>query len=308
MTGTTTPLTWIIGQGGLLGSALLRQGNADVFQATPIPWSDHTATQLALQRNVQEFKNHANTRPWRITWAAGHATVSSSAHQTQQEVIYLNTVTEALKAHAPSGPGHFLLTSSAGGVYAGSDDPPFTSNSTPNPLTAYGRAKLEQEAIARQTLADTCPVTIARVSNLYGPGQRLDKLQGVTSRLCLAAITHDPINLFVPLSTVRDYIDVDDAATILGIWANTPGDRTVLVASGIGTSLGQLLRITQDVTHRKVPVAMGSHPSAAGQAHDLRFIPTPIPRPQSLPQPTPLTVGVKRVFDDILQQRQAGAA
>ena len=53
---------------------------------------------------------------------------------------------------------------------------------------------------------------IGRFSNLYGPGQNLGKLQGLISRLALSAVTRQPINIFVPLDTIRDYVYVDDAA------------------------------------------------------------------------------------------------
>jgi hypothetical protein len=63
-----------------------------------------------------------------------------------------------------------------------------------------------------------------------------------------------------------------------------------------------LIRITQDVSHRKVPIAMGSHPSSAGQAADLRFIPSEPPGVE-LPV-TSMPIGVKHVVDSILRQLQ----
>ena len=118
----------------------------------------------------------------------------------------------------------------------------------------------------------------------------------------------------MPLSTVRDYIYVDDAAATAHDWinethtrnatgSNTPNTSSVkIIAAGQGTSIGQLIRITQDVSHRKVPIAMGSHPSSAVQAADLRFIPS-TPSGVDLPV-TSMPVGVKQVVDAILRQLQ----
>jgi hypothetical protein len=67
-----------------------------------------------------------------------------------------------------------------------------------------------------------------------------------------------------------------------------------------------LIRITQDVSHRKVPIAMGSHPSSTVQAADLRFIPS-TPSGVDLPV-TSMPVGVKQVVDAILRQLQQSEA
>ena len=80
-----------------------------------------------------------------------------------------------------------------------------------------------------------------------------------------------------------------------------------IIASGQGTSIGQLVRTAQDVGHRRVPIAMGSHPSARSQAPDLRFEPSALPDGRTVPL-TPLPVGMKRVFDDVRWRLQAAIA
>ena len=108
------------------------------------------------------------------------------------------------------------------------------------------------------------------------------------------------------------YIYVDDAARAVLAWAQQMRVtqmpvRTVLVASGIGTSLAQLIRTVHDVAHRKVPVALGAHPSAVFQALDLRFVPTPLDH-RPLDPLTPLPVGVRSVVDDIRTRVQLEGA
>ena len=300
-------LTWTIGAGGLIGSAVDAQASRR-FSSTPIPWNTAGAD-TALAENLEHFRQEAGERPWTIVWAAGAATVSSDESQTKAETAVLEQFLVQLRATPPIGRGVFFLASSAGGLFAGATHPPFGEASEPHPISPYGHAKLANELLARELLAGTCPVVIGRFSNIYGPGQKLTKLQGLISRLALSAATREPINVFVPLSTVRDYIYVDDAATATHAWideahAGSGNEATVrLIASGQGTSVGQLVRITQDVSHRKVPIAMGSHPSSSAQAADLRFIPSS-PSGAALTV-TSMPVGVKRVVDAILRQLQA---
>lgn len=306
-------LTWTIGAGGLIGSAIYAQAT-NPYQASVIPWADSEAALRALALNLTDFKAQSASGPWTIIWAAGAATVASSESETAQETLVLRGLLELLKDEKPLGRGVFFLVSSAGGVFAGAKNPPFDAASVPHPISPYGQAKLANEQLAQEILTDTCQVVIGRFSNIYGPGQKLNKLQGLISRLALSAATQKPINVFVPLSTVRDYIYVDDAAAAAHAWINdahaiaadgtkTPNNSAVkLIASGQGTSVGQLIRITQDVSHRKVPIAMGSHPSSTSQAADLRFTPS-IPPGDPLPA-TSMPVGVKCVVDAILRQLQ----
>ena len=307
-------LAWTIGAGGLIGSAIHAQAK-NPFHASVIPWSDNTESLHVLTKNLEDFKAQAGAGPWTIIWAAGAATVASSETETAQETLLLKGFLELLQGSPPRGSGVFFLVSSAGGVFAGAANPPFDAMSTPHPISPYGHSKLANEQLALNTLEGWCRVVIGRFSNIYGPGQKLTKLQGLISRLALSAATKEPINVFVPLSTVRDYIYVDDAAAAAHAWVNdahatvqTGAESTSpvkLIAAGQGTSVGQLIRITQDVSHRKVPIAMGSHPSSAAQAADLRFIPSEPPGVE-LPM-TSMPIGVKHVVDSILRQLQQPA-
>jgi UDP-glucose 4-epimerase len=309
------PLTWIIGAGGLLGAAV-NAGAVRRFAGDPVPWHDNDLALAALLSSLRRFTDEVSGGPWTIVWAAGAATVSSSEAACTSESALLQAFLEQLRDNppAPASAGVFFLTSSAGGLFAGAKHPPFTETSEPRPIGPYGFAKLANEHLAASLLSDTCPVIIGRFSNIYGPGQKLTKMQGLISRLALSAATRQPINLFVPLSTVRDYIYVDDAAAITHAWINAAhhaprakSDAAIrLIASGEGTSVGQLVRTTQDVTRRKVPIAMGSHPSSSLQAPDLRFVPSQLDNGAHVPS-TSLPIGMKRVFDGILRQLQEPA-
>lgn len=309
-------LTWIIGSGGLLGSALSKQVAPNQrFEGPQFSWHEHEHLTQQFTAAIKEFQNQTKDDPWCVIWAAGNATTSTDEHATAKELSAFTYFTETLRNHAPQGPGVFFLSSSAGGVYAGSSNPPFTNDSDPIALSPYGQLKLDQEQQAKSALQDTCQVIIGRISNLYGPGQNLEKLQGLISRLALSAITKEPITMFVSLDTIRDYIYTDDAAkVILELVQEAITEKhdsyetnTVIIASGQPTSLGYLINMMQDVAHTKIPVAYGNHSSAGAQARDLRLIPTNEKQAETLVN-TPLSAGVKNVYLDILNRYQLALA
>lgn len=312
-TGRRAPLIWTIGSGGLLGSAITRLA-ANRFSGAPVPWSNPDEAARTLTEQLRGFSAQAADGPWAIIWAAGRASVASSATETTSELHVYEQFVDAVGQHLPIGPGAVFVTSSAGGVFAGSTNPPFSAHTAPRPLSAYGELKLAQEQLATERLADRCPVVIGRFSNLYGPGQDLGKLQGLISRLALAAVTKEPVNMFVSLDTIRDYLYIDDAAALAldaveralestSSPSVEPETRTLVLASGQPTSLGQLITTMQDVTRTRIPIALGAHASAAAQSRDLRLVRTDAERTRHLIR-TPLPVGAKRVHLDILQRAQ----
>ena len=310
-------LIWIIGAGGLLGSALVR-ASQQPYVSSNIPWSDHDAAITHLTQDLQNFKNkivEEPHQPWSIVWAAGRTSTSSSQDEADAELTTFAAFVDLLSQNPPAGKGCFALASSAGGIYSGSEDPPFTSLTKPVPTGVYGQLKLAQEQIAQNLLSTSMSVLIARIANLYGPGQNLAKLQGFISRLAYSAISKEQVNVFVPLDTLRDYIYVDDAATLLLHWtqqctqeneAHTGGTKTarvIIIASGEPLSLGYLINLVQDVTRTRIPIAYGSHSSANAQARDLRLIPDKDDFTTRL-RLTALPAGVKTVYSDLLSRRQ----
>lgn len=309
-------IIWVIGAGGLLGSAVVRSagelGHA-VKISSDIPWSDPGSTVAAISRDALELRQSLTSEvdtgtPWGIVWAAGRATAASETEEINQELATFEQCLKAINAQLADLPhGTFTLASSAGGVYAGSSHPPFSSTSEPDPLGPYGHLKLTQEQRAREILDPRISVLIARIANVYGPGQDLRKLQGLISRLALTGVTKKPLTMFVPLDTLRDYITADDAAARLLHWitAEKASSSVRVIASGQATSLGYLINLVKDITRTSTPIAYGMHASAAYQSADLRLIPDTDPAIEKFPL-TGLPEGVKDIYADTLRRHQDG--
>jgi UDP-glucose 4-epimerase len=300
-------LTWVVGGGGLLGSAIAARA-ARRFSGSMVPWGQPAAAQVALRADLGRFAVAVAGGPWAVHWVAGAAVTSADVTTTAIELAVFEDFVRALRSALPAGRGAVLVASSAGGVYAGSEaTPPFDDRSPERPVSPYGELKLAQERSATSVLAEHSGVCIARLANLYGPGQDLRKRQGLVSQLCLATLLRRSLNLYVPLETSRDYLYVDDAARMAHhllaarVWSEPSVSRHVL-ASGRAATVAELVALVQRLTKRRAPIAYGADSSARFQARDLRLRPS---AELARLVRTGLPVGIMQVLLGIRRQVQA---
>jgi UDP-glucose 4-epimerase len=271
--------TWVIGAGGLLGGAVIRElalyGRAS--RRVHVPWAEPASRHAALTEAAELITDDG--RPWRVLWCAGAAVVGGTDQQLEAEQQSLAVFLDALRLGAgPSPDGAVFLASSAGGVYAGSADPPFTEHTTPTPISPYGHGKLASEQLVRRFAETTgARVLIGRIANLYGPGQDLTKAQGLISQLCRTHLSRQPLSIYVPLDTARDYVYSSDAARLaissLDRVAEAPAGSVVvkIIASEQSTTIASILAELHHITRRRPHVTLGASPLAKFQTKDLRF-------------------------------------
>lgn len=278
MTGRAAEVrTLVVGAGGLLGSAVVRELARRGRPVTParVDWAGG-ASDL-----VGQLERFAGDGPWRIAWCAGAGVTASTAEQFGREVAVFSAFADAVLGLCRSGrlaaeQGAVFLASSAGALYAGAGAAPFTEDHPPVPLAPYGHSKLALEAcLARLAEEAGVPAVAGRITNLYGPGQNLGKPQGLIAHLCRAHFTRVPVGIYVPLDTLRDYLFVDDAAALvldLLERAATAGPLLTIkiLASHGSVSIAAVLMQAQRVFRRPVRVLHGASSQAAQQARDLR--------------------------------------
>lgn len=270
----TSPARWIIGR-GLLGRAVVRTRGDDVL-SVPIPWDDPEGTSAAIRTGIEQLTR--NSGPLEIYWCAGRGVTSTPADELAIEVRVFEralTMLEALPDETRSRLTIFLA-SSVGGAYAGSPAPPFRESTPAAPLSPYGEAKLEMErALQAATERYGWHAFIGRITNLYGAGQDLRKPQGLISALVRSYLTGQPVSLYVPLDTLRDYIYEDDCAAVidrgmLRAAAQPPGTTVIkIIGTMRAVSIGALLAELTRLQRRKGHVILGGG-DARGQALDLR--------------------------------------
>lgn len=272
---------WVLGSGGLLGSAVVRElERRDLpFARSDVPWSDVDAAVSTLLRDADRLLARADLQ---ICWCAGSGVVGSGEDTLAREVEVLRRFLDGLAGLLEGGRDgrrvELFLASSAGGVYAGAEGAPFTEHSATAALAPYGHAKLAAEGlVADFARRSGARVAIGRIANLYGPGQDITKAQGLVTQLCLAHLRRRPLLLFVPLDTTRDYVYVDDAARVtLGCLERIAGEpagtlRIKVIAARRPTTIGALVAEIERVARRRALLVLGTTPATRFQVRDLRL-------------------------------------
>lgn len=275
--------TLVIGR-GLLGSAVARSLANPRFVERPIRWGRPEAL-ADIRSAVGLFLGGlGEQQPTAIAWCAGSGTVGTSAASLQMELDALAALCGVL---ARSGrPGRLFLASSAGGVYAGSGVSTITEHSEPRPTSPYGRARLDAEHLAASALAGSgTRLLVGRISNLYGPDQRLNKPQGAISQLLRSVVLREPFVMHVSAETQRDYIDADSAGRRIARWlsgvdslarsddpsADRSDTATKLIVSGRVESLSRLAAVVFAVTGVRPRVVLARNAQSAMQPRSIRF-------------------------------------
>ena len=280
-----------------------------------IPWGDEDAAVARLSHGIDELLRRAGDGGWQIAWCAGIGVPATPEAQLVAEHRVLAAFLSALAlrhAQTPHVRGALFLASSAGAVYAGGQQPPFDELSEANPISGYGRAKLAQEQLVVQFGGATgVPTFVGRISNLFGPGQNLAKPQGIISQLCRAHLTAQPVSIYVPMDTIRDYLFVDDCATKIvdGLQlmrqGTIPSSMTKILASQQAVTIGAVLGEFRRVFAKRPYVVLGSSELSSVQSLDLRLRSVVAPEIDRRPL-TPLGAGIDATARDLSFALQSG--
>ena len=256
-------IAWVLGSGGLLGKALCRElshnGTLLFLPQDKFSWRTPVELEVQFAAAVQAFALRVGTADrWEIYWAAGVGTMGSATNDLEPETHALEVLLRLLETSQSlmSVGGAVAFASSAGAIYGGSRDVVINEDTSLTPTTAYAREKLVQERLVSSfSLANQrISALIARMSTMYGPGQSARKQQGLLTHVARRILRNQPIQIYVPYDTIRDYISVDDAATAmvatLRIASETPRVLVKIVASEHPTTIAEILSIFKRIARR----------------------------------------------------------
>jgi UDP-glucose 4-epimerase len=277
----TAGLAWVLGGGGLLGSQVVRLLPEELEGSTcwspaapPYRWTEPDRLEAELLSAARRFAMAVRERgsPWLALWCAGAGGVGTAPEVLDRETAALETWLGCLGRELGVGPrpapGVFLLCSSAGGVSGGVGSLPITEQSECSAISEYGRNKRRQEQLVLDWITRTPVVSclIARISNLYGSGQALSRSQGLIGHISQHLVHRRPINIFVPLDTLRDYLHAEDAARYilrcLGRFLerlDPPSSVVKIVAAENSISIAGVIGVFSRIAKR--PVRIVSMPS-----------------------------------------------
>jgi UDP-glucose 4-epimerase len=179
-----------------------------------------------------------------------------------------NAVTAAnFLAALPASGEHVVLVSTIS-VYGRPAVCPIPEAAATVPVTGYGLAKLYAERIAQMWAGHSdCGLTIARLTQVYGPGS--DASMAVSIMLATAQ-ADGTIQVRCDPDILRDYLYLDDAARMLVEIAAVRPSGVVNVGSGQGTRIADLAQIAAAVCAAAAPIIVGG-PTGPSLVLDTRY-------------------------------------
>jgi len=147
-----------------------------------------------------------------------------------------------------------IFISSGGTVYGLPKYIPIDEMHPTDPITSYGITKLAMEKHLQLFGSITnISIIILRLSNPYGPRQRVESAQGAVGVFINKAQTGAPIEIWGDGQIVRDFVFVKDIANAVLSSIKYRGiNRIFNVGSGVGTSINELIGVIEKVTSKRI--------------------------------------------------------
>ena len=169
---------------------------------------------------------------------------------------------ELLEACVDAGVKHFYFASTGGAIYGEQGKSEYSELDRALPISPYAIGKLTIENYLRYFRAKHgLPSTVFRVSNPYGTRQRPNHKQGLIPIALRQIALGRPVVRLGDGSMMRDYIYVDDLASMITRVVGNPTQHGVYnIGSGQGLSVSEvfesLVRVTGidfEIEERPVP-------------------------------------------------------
>ena len=140
-----------------------------------------------------------------------------------------------------------VFVSSGGTVYGIAQNLPIREEHPTNPISPYGITKLALEKYILMFVALTgLPAVVVRPGNAYGEYQLAFTGQGFIATAIKSILLRQPVNIFGPNGTIRDYVHVKDIARgiIAALEFGIPGE-VYNIGSGIGLNNIQVVKVIE---------------------------------------------------------------
>jgi UDP-glucose 4-epimerase len=169
---------------------------------------------------------------------------------------------------ADAGVQTVYFASTGGAIYGEHATRLLSEETLPQPVSPYAIGKLTIEHYLRYFERKNGLRSVSlRISNPYGPRQRVNTVQGVIPIFLRRMSVGLPLTVYGDGSMVRDFLYVTDAARMVAETVGRPTEFPVYnVGSGIGVSVNELVDILSEVTgitpvleHAEVPPTFIDH-------------------------------------------------
>ena len=291
----------IFGETGLIGKSLKQQFQNDCISVLIRKWNrdEIAASWKKLESTVAESNSEID-----LIWAAGASNNASdkSVIQKEEEIvdIFIQLVAcSSIKLRTLN------LISSAGSIYAGSNDVYITEDTIPNPNSIYGESKLNIENKFQElSKSSNTSLNKYRLTNVFGHRTSIKTNSGLIPNLINANLTRQEINIFVPLFVEQDYIDTDFVSQ--NIYHNIRGNqslsgKTYIYCRNQSNSIIEIVSLIDKFMGRKTPYVTSTIASSSYRQNNLRFN-VKFNNPNMI-QINPINISIKKLISEMVHAK-----
>ena len=241
----------VIGGGGFIGTALRKHFSAlgydivTIGRSLNVPTLDQEEYFSVAEYSYKQLEEILAAKDFSAVIDLAYTSVPNTSYEDPVKDFSenLTNVIRHLEFARVVKARKFIYVSSGGTVYGDSQQKLFTEDSPNFPLSPYGVTKLACERyVYLYHRIHGVPSIIIRPSNIYGPGQKPFRGQGLISTALGLAWKGEPIHIFGKGEHVRDYLYIEDfcAGLLETIRYGVPGEIYNL-GSGYGVSIGEII-------------------------------------------------------------------
>ena len=291
----------IFGETGLIGKSLKQQFQNDCISVLIRKWNrdEIAASWKKLESTVAESNSEID-----LIWAAGASNNASdkSVIQKEEEIvdIFIQLVaSSSIKLRTLN------LISSAGSIYASSNDVYITEDTIPNPNSIYGESKLNIENKFQElSKSSNTSLNKYRLTNVFGHRTSIKTNSGLIPNLINANLTRQEINIFVPLFVEQDYIDTDFVSQ--NIYHNIRGNqslsgKTYIYCRNQSNSIIEIVSLIDKFMGRKTPYVTSTIASSSYRQNNLRFN-VKFNDPNMI-QINPINISIKKLISEMVHAK-----
>ena len=291
----------IYGETGLIGKSLKQQFQNDCVDVLIRKWNrdELAASWKKLESNASESNSEID-----LIWAAGSSNNASDESVILKEEEIVDNFIQ-LVASSSIKLRTLNLISSAGSIYAGSNDVYITEDTVPNPNSIYGDLKLNIE-YKFQELSKSSNTTLNkyRLTNVFGHRTSIKTSSGLIPNLINANLNRQEINIFVPLFVEQDYIDTDFVSQ--NIYHIIRGNqslsgKTYIFCRNQSNSIIEIISLIDKFMGRKTPYVTSTIASSSYRQNNLRFN-VKFNNPNMI-QINPINISIKKLISEMVHAK-----